>query len=507
LRCKSPLKKGQYKRVENGVVCHGRRNEATCRQRVLSEELGIDLFIRYPRERLVFEMDPRPANAKKNWRSIATDDERVMAGWIYFSWCYPIGLAYAVQIDEDDDIMKERGAIVVMTHERLAKIIGIPRQSVTRATGRLAARKRLVVDDGRVYPVGKPQITLAEREAANEADVDALGEAPNTIPRKYRHLLNDLLGDVEDEGIRTDALDEVLGLCTRYNEEHKGIRSTRDLGIEQVCTRIASLLSRPLTFKTSSSLTNIPSPIKALPPGEAGEKRNDDDALKEQYVGATAPAADAELRKALYNAGQGKGKLAKLPSKPERPLLLIQTAMEKWVGPHLVDLVIPAAIWQDATDHGWSAIEVCGLIDDRGLFAQKKRNPPKFLQVAVTEFLRTPGALEKIRAKLAATEVERVAFERREEERATARSVAELQDAAFTARWEGMSAEEREQRMQAALKQLVAEAKASGKPRGRMSDWDAWQLLTKEQKRNRAEIRAQHDLRDEIERGIGAGTE
>ena len=297
-KCKLPLKLGQYKRIGTGVVC---RDQPSCRQRVLSEELGIDLFTRYPRERTFFEMDVKPKNAKAGWRSISTDDERVMAAWVYFSWCYPAGYAYAVQLDLDDEVMHDRfGQPMVMTHDKLADLIGMHRPNVTRATSRLAARKRVRVDDGKVYPTAKPAITAKEREAALEPEAQ-LGEARNTIPRKYRHLLNDLLSDVAEESIRTEAMTEVLRSCTAYNEDHIRIRTSRDEAIEQVCTRLASLLSRPVTFKTKPrSSSSVGSPVHSttqapVSRGQAGESLNE-----------------------LYAAGMGKGALAKLPPVDER---------------------------------------------------------------------------------------------------------------------------------------------------------------------------------------------
>ena len=140
-------------------------------------------------------MDVRPENHQKTgWKPIFTEDERVMAAWIYFSWCYPVGLAYAVQIDADDEIMHDRyGEPMVMTQERLGKILGLLKPNICRATSRLEARKELRIDDGKVYPTAKPKISASEREVISTDNLPCIGENPDTVPQKYRHLLNDLL--------------------------------------------------------------------------------------------------------------------------------------------------------------------------------------------------------------------------------------------------------------------------------------------------------------------------
>lgn len=313
--CKVPLTKGQYKRVADGVVC---RDRASCRQRALSEELGIDLFTRYPRERTEYEMDARPENYKySGWRAIHTEDERVMAAWIYYSWCYPVGMAYAVQIDADDEIMHDRwGQPMGMTQERLGLILGIQKPNISRATSRLEARKMLRVDDGRVYPVAKPTITAEERKVISTDNLPELGEEPSTIPKKYRHLLNDLLSDLPGD-IRTDNLTTVLDACTTYNDAHKVIRTQRDSCIEQVCTQIASLLSRPITFR-SGKRAGDPYTPQGGPPAQ--NRPVDEGEAKRSKLLHTPPSVDspeagqhAPLDE-LYDAGLGKGALGKLPS-------------------------------------------------------------------------------------------------------------------------------------------------------------------------------------------------
>jgi len=264
--CKMPFEsKGQYKRAADGVIC---RDQPSCRQRSLSVELGIDLFTRYPRERTFYEMDARPANAKKGWKSIFTEDERVMAGWIYYSWCYPVGFSYAVQIDADDEVMFDRyGAPRLMTQERLGKIIGIPQPNISRASNRLEARNMLRMDDGRVYPVAKPKISENARDHISTDILPYIGERPGAIPQKYRQVLNSLLADAPED-IRTDMQARSLALCTAYNEAHKDIRTTRDQGLEHVCTELATLLSRQVDFEKRAGGVSTTKPAQTRPPAQ-----------------------------------------------------------------------------------------------------------------------------------------------------------------------------------------------------------------------------------------------
>ena len=300
--------KGQYKSVAEGKArC---RDDRGCRQRVLTAKLELDLYAQYPRERLLSEMDAAPKGwakltpeqrEKNGWQPVHTEDERVMAGWIYYSWCFPVSMEYAVQIDEDDEIMLDRyRKPLAMTQERLAQILGMARPNVTRATGRLAERKRLSLDeDGVVRPIARPALTVAERREIVSVDAgQVVGVLPDAIPPQYRRILADLLRDAP-EGICTDTTLAVEQFCTAFNEELKRIRTDRDMGIEQVCTATASLLSRPLDLRQKRACAPSPSaPARAhalKPPQSANEGIPD----KLQYTGAKAGQSAAS---ALYDA-------------------------------------------------------------------------------------------------------------------------------------------------------------------------------------------------------------
>lgn len=320
-KCRLALRKGAYKLVaDGGVIC---RDQPACRQRVLSEELGIDLFTKYPRERLLFEMDVRPPDWKETgWKPIFTEDERVEAAWIYYSWCYPIGLAYAVQIDADDEIMHDRyGQPMMMSQMQLARIMGIPQPNICRATNRLVARKKLRSEDSRVYPVAKPTISREERGyiSSDIGDIAHLGDDLSPIPPKFRKRLDDLLDQVPDD-ISTDIyLDRVLGFCTTFNKALTDIRTTRDQGIEQVCTELATLLSRPETLRQQQASSSYQDSSSSGPSEPLGR----DDVVVEPDPIPPAPPLPKEqaarVRDRLYAAGEGRGALGKLPAERRRP--------------------------------------------------------------------------------------------------------------------------------------------------------------------------------------------
>jgi len=236
----------------------------------LSAELGIDLFTKYPRERTWFEADAAPAGWSKlspeqkqrnGWKPIHTEDDRVMAAWIYYSWCYPVGLPYAVEIDEDDELRKDRyGQPLVMTQERLGALLGVQQPNVVRATHRLELRGLLRVDDGRVYPIAKPELSPEDRRIATAGSDDAgapIDEKFRPIPPEWRQPVAELIAALKverGEDTSTDILNRILAHCTRFNEQLTTIRAERDQGLEKASTEAVSLLSRHIDLRKRAAV-------------------------------------------------------------------------------------------------------------------------------------------------------------------------------------------------------------------------------------------------------------
>lgn len=301
--------KRPYIPVAGGAICRDRRS---CRARQLATQIGLDLYSRNPRERLISRMDIRPADwRKKHWQSAHTEEERVEAAVEYFSWCFPISMTYAVQIDADDEIIKDRyGKPVPHTHVTLAAWLNLSRSNVSRAIKRCERRHRIFQSDGRIGLVPKPKLTPEERAALDDSD-RGWG---NGVPRKYRGAIRDLL-DGAPAGIRTDTVRSIDEACTRFNAELAGIRTARDQAIEQACIAAASFMSRVLTFKTA---TRQPSSVSGgLPKADRGPSLTDGDAGQEEHKQLPAPLGPprpgGEDLDPLYAAGLGQGALAKLP--------------------------------------------------------------------------------------------------------------------------------------------------------------------------------------------------
>lgn len=222
----------------------------------------------------------------------------------------------------------------------------------------------------------------------------------------------------------------------------------------------------------------------------------DDDASapNELYAPGSAVEGDRELLDAAYAAGLGKGALNKLPPRDQLPALLIYARMQHWLGSHPIDMVIPNAIWAAARKEGWTAIEVCWAIEEKGPLAGRKKNPAAFLRTCVENLL-IPSNRDLIRRQVAENAARAAADAERDRVRIAEQSVADAAEAAFEARISGMPADEWEQRVARSMKRLAAEAKASKREK----------LLTPEQKHARAETAARRELREEMDSEASAG--
>jgi hypothetical protein len=505
-RCGEHLTKGQRKSVAGGeIVC---RDRPACRQRVLSVTLGIKLFTRYPRERTFAEMDIRPASARpgpkgeepldKKWAPVPghTEDSRVMAGWLYHSWCYPAGYEYAVELNglsDADDVVYDKyapGGAKVLTQQALARILGMAQPNVNRATKRLVAIKELTIDeDGRVYPVAVPEVSRVEREALLNTD-GQLGPERSTIPVELRQMVEEALDGYEEylvaeaaagrEVARIDYRTSVLKVCEEFNGKLQEIRTDRKQGIVRVCSDIATLLSRPLDFtKRSSSSQSTPTTQVPRAPQPTSNDDGERGSLKE-----------------LYAAGAGKGALSKLPSHGERPAALVGAVMAEELGMH-VDAAAVAQLLKDckAIAKDVTAAEIAGGVRMKAGLAKKKDSPVGFLLTAVPNLFRD-GGLEKIREQLA-RETAAAAEQARANEarRHHAESAAEL-FLRVDAAWSTMADEDRQLRITQAKRDLQAAHGTAG---------TVYRRSAPAQRELQAISKSQKDLEDELTAEISHG--
>lgn len=234
------------------------RDQPSCRSRQLARDLGIKLYSRTPREVLIARMDIRPPDWKaRGWRPAYGESVRVGAALEFFSWCYPVGLPYCVQIDADDDIMQHRGKPMRHTHQTLATFLGMTRQQVTRAVKWHEDRGLARTGEmGELILVPQPNLSWEDRaRLAPEPDGDRGRDA--AIPPKWRPIVRGLLAGDLPEGIRTEAISRFRGRCTRFNDQLKGIRTEINNGLDEDCTWLATLLSRPVTWKTPKRAVSV----------------------------------------------------------------------------------------------------------------------------------------------------------------------------------------------------------------------------------------------------------
>ncbi len=285
---RAPKQEG-WKETADGVIC---TDLVGCRGRVLdidigkqlrTQKKGLWLFSKTPRATLIARMDRKP-DIWKGPRFIHawSEDDRVEAAVEYFSWCYPVRLAYAVQIDLDDELLKDRyGNFIPHTHKTLALFLGMQRSNVARAVKRLEERNRVRQDDdGLMYKVPRPELSGEQRAALaagrpDKDDVVPIGDevydGPR-IPKKWLPVLTYLLTDIPEGSERacTDTLDAVKKACTDYNTEHAKLRTAQDLTLSNACTALATLLSRPLDLTPTKASPSARPSSSAVPVMSAG---------------------------------------------------------------------------------------------------------------------------------------------------------------------------------------------------------------------------------------------
>jgi DNA-binding IclR family transcriptional regulator len=472
---------------------------------VLSVDLGILLWIKYPRENVYFEMDVRPASARRGpngeepidekWEPLHTEDQRVMAGWLYHSWCWPAGIPYAVALNGDtdaDDVVYDKnvfGDYKVLTQQALASILGMPKSHVNRATHRLVARKKLTIDeDGRVYPVAKPVMSKTERDALLNAD-SPLGQERSTIPVELRQMVEEALDGYEEylaaeaaegrEVTRTDYRASVLEVCKAFNDKLQQIRTDRKWGIEQVCSEIPTLLARSGDTKQPSSSSQSLLPQKPSPRSQEPENDDGRGSINE-----------------LYAAGAGKGALAKLPARKQRVAAWVRGVAEQCgisTDADAIDQLIRAC-HEAAPDI--RADEIAGGVKMKAAQAAKKDNPIGFLITAVPNVFKD-GGLKRIREQLqqerAAEETAAAIAQSRARQVEREQELVQRVDAA----WAAMPDAEKRRRIKRAKKDLQGD---HGSPLNK-----TFRLLTPAQQDGRAEVECRSDLRAEIEAELSQG--
>jgi hypothetical protein len=228
----------------------------------LSKKLGVDLYARFPRKLLHYLMDIRPPDWKqKKWRPVHSDDERVFACVLYYSWCYPVCMEYAVQIDTDDEIMHDRyGKPMMMTQEAIAKILNMDQPRVCRVLMRLRLRKVLEVEDRKMCPIACPMITIDERHQVSMEVERQKYELPPAVLHRLQKKL-DRVG--APKNVRTYIFEQAKEVRTAFLEVIRNARHTETAGYKKIEFTLDDLIVQ--TPQTSEPMHRAPSPTEKEP--------------------------------------------------------------------------------------------------------------------------------------------------------------------------------------------------------------------------------------------------
>lgn len=248
------------------------------------------LYALYPRETII-----------DNMRKL-DGAERVYWGWVRYSWCYPISLSYAVEVDADENPIWEKhtGRFMPLSQKRLATIMGVAQSHVCRDTGELVDQGRLRVEDGATYvafTVEAPEIPPNEGYTSTGIWGIPLSDVP-TLPKPVLHTLQRIF-----EEAQVPLGQRRLELAQPFFEIRRDLLDTWNQIRETEALNYAQNLARLREEFGLQSNGN----------GHNGNGHNGTATGQRQDSKGTVK--DTAVRnEELYDAGMGKGALAKLPS-------------------------------------------------------------------------------------------------------------------------------------------------------------------------------------------------
>jgi hypothetical protein len=285
------------------------KSAAEKRGEKLIAELGIETYVRYPRELLEYWMDrpPEDEKSRQEWQPIHRMEQRVYATRLRYSWCWPVNMKYSVVTDERDEILRDRdgsGKPVVLTQERIAKMLGTSQQRVSEADALLVAKKALRFEGNRGYPVPKPILNDQERnEFYRSTPVKSEVPGPSLPPAVFRRLTY-LLKELGIEDYRsTPVMQQAIQVRTRFLEAFKKARYAEREGYNDLITTVRNLYSQSHSPDSSSSSAAAASEFgsrsaaAASPPTPPKEERAENPHTPEPGKAgtATARAVDPEV--------------------------------------------------------------------------------------------------------------------------------------------------------------------------------------------------------------------
>jgi hypothetical protein len=241
----------------NGSKPKKQKSAAEQRAENLVAKLGIETYVRYPRELLDYWMDRPPASDKERqeWRPVHSREHRVYATYLRYSWCWPICMEYAVLTDERDEILRERGGKskpLLLTQEHVAAMLGIGQQRVSEALVLLEAKKVFQIEGGAVYPLPKPFLKPEERLYRGTPVNHGLDgpPLPPAVALRFDRLCNEL--EVSDH-LRTQVFRRVLDTRTQFLLAFKDARYSEREGYNSTGTWVRNLMGHTHSSNGSGS--------------------------------------------------------------------------------------------------------------------------------------------------------------------------------------------------------------------------------------------------------------
>ncbi len=235
------------------------KGSAKERAKRLQEELGIDVYARYPVELIERRMDrpPQAAEERKGWRPVEDGEERLYHCYLRHSWCFPICYAFAVLTRDGEIVSAPDGQPVPLKEEASAEILGVPQQRISEWRARLVARKLLRLEGNRVYPLPKPPDLTVEERLKYTCTRVFLDSDEIALPANFLNFINNLALD-EDTCTRVRA--KAVAICRTFNEGLSKLRAQKAQSFQDLCTEVESLCTRPPEPSTSG-----PGPVYTEP--------------------------------------------------------------------------------------------------------------------------------------------------------------------------------------------------------------------------------------------------
>lgn len=284
----------------------------------LGEQMGLGgrqasswLWAKFPNNLIEAQMDLPPKNEieRANWKPLPGHaQDRVLAAYIWQSWCWPACMPYAVVLDAGrHEILREDSNrhYLLFSMQAVADLLAMSKQRVSAITASLLAEKRIRVEIPRgrrngyaVYPEPRPFLTAEERASVNSTVVRTGLEGPRLEPavlRTFSNLLNKLGDDTDtilvppearQDGEEAEAPQEMLvkdyrtlvwenlfDARTAFLSSLKNLRYSERKTYGNIGTRARHLIDHLQRPETPSSYSVRPANPAVLPPSGSKDGR------------------------------------------------------------------------------------------------------------------------------------------------------------------------------------------------------------------------------------------